>query len=199
MRKILPYKKAKALFSKAERRAHQKRRLAYRIDRVINTPAFKQFLADGGIEADTFQRDWLHYKNFHKLPNVYRRAIIAGEQERAAIRNPSPWNNGPRFGGADDPHTYGTLFVDCDGGEMVFRFRHKGDRAWKCYIAPPGFDFLRRDRLPSVSGYLTNRHYVHRFVEDGDRTPGLEPSGGPVEGAHVNGGQNAPQTVRDPF
>lgn len=54
-----------------------------RINRVINTTAFEASLVDAGIDLIEFQLSWkeLSTGEFDKLPEAYKQAIIAGEQE----------------------------------------------------------------------------------------------------------------------
>lgn len=54
-----------------------------RINRVIHTRAFEQTLEASGIDLFEFQCEWCKLGNggFDGLPQVYKNAILAGEQE----------------------------------------------------------------------------------------------------------------------
>lgn len=53
------------------------------IARVINTTAFAATLEEGGESMIDFQCSWNQQSggNFYKLPELYQRAILAGEAE----------------------------------------------------------------------------------------------------------------------
>jgi hypothetical protein len=54
-----------------------------RINKVINTFAFEQCLEKHGVDLIEFQSSWRKASkgNFEKLPEAYKEAILAGEQE----------------------------------------------------------------------------------------------------------------------
>ena len=54
-----------------------------RINQVIHTHAFEQTLEAEGKSMIEFQLEWADYGTFEKLPAVYQKAILAGEQELA--------------------------------------------------------------------------------------------------------------------
>lgn len=55
--------------------------LEERINRVINTDGFQLVLDNHGILLMEFQCEWSKYKSFEDLPQVYKFAIEAGEEE----------------------------------------------------------------------------------------------------------------------
>lgn len=56
-----------------------------RINRIINTDAFEKSLGEQGIDLFDFQCSWTKesHGSFDNLPQAYKDAIIAGEQELA--------------------------------------------------------------------------------------------------------------------
>ncbi len=58
-----------------------------RIGAVINTAAFRQTLEEGGGDMIEFQASWNHESrgDFNKLPELYQRAVLAGEAELTAV------------------------------------------------------------------------------------------------------------------
>ncbi len=63
------------------------RTLHDQIAKVMNTPAFARTLEEGGESVIEFQSSWQLDSggDFDKLPELYQRAIHAGEAELAGV------------------------------------------------------------------------------------------------------------------
>lgn len=58
-----------------------KKKLHDRINRIINTESFEKTLIAEGSSVFEFQADWSDSDSFDKLPEAFKKAILAGEAE----------------------------------------------------------------------------------------------------------------------